>query len=400
MTFNPADPATKANPYPAYAKLRAEAPIEWNPLGFWTLARNRDCVAILRDKRLGKEHPFPWALEYPDLPLVKIHDAMMIFHDGPQHLRVRRLFASAFNKRATDRLRPDIAVIADELLAELAETDEFDVVSQFCYPVTLRTICHMLGVPRGDIEWMHLLTKNVQRLHEHDLSVAELMQISDNTVTLTEYFAEHVEDRVRAPKDDLISLLTEAEIEGERLTVDEIVANAILLFLGGEDTNACLMANSVLALLDLPEQAELLRNDPSVVDTTAFDEMLRYDTSFQMLPRFVYETLEVDGFTFEEGQTVMCLLGSANRDEEEYDQADRLDLRREVKRGVSFGGGAHLCVGAPLARGQLQEALPRLFRAFPDLERKTEELEYELLVVRGPKQLQLATGRARVLATV
>ncbi|ABW13827.1 cytochrome P450 [Parafrankia sp. EAN1pec] len=398
MRFDPTAAAIKADPYPAYARLRAEAPVEWNDLGFWTVARHQDCLFALRDKRLGKEHPFAWAIENPDLPLIQIHDAMMIFHDGQAHRRVRRLFTSAFTTRAADRLRPDIAAIVDELLAELVERDEFDLVSQFCYPVTLRTICYMLGVPRSDIDWCHSLTKNVQRLLEQDLSRAELVQISDSTVTLSEYFAEHVRDRRRNPKDDLISLLVQAEIDGERLTEEEIIANSILLYLGGEDTNANLMANSTLALLAAPDQAELLRHDAGVVHATAFDELLRYDSSFQMLTRYANEPVEIGGQRIEEGQTVMCLLGSANRDEREYERPDELDLRRVVKRGVSFGGGPHLCVGAPLARAQLQEALPRLFRAFPWMQNLTEELEYPLLVVRGPKELTLATGKQRVMA--
>lgn len=399
MRFDPTSPAVKADPYPAYMHLREEAPIAWNDAGFWTIARNSDCLKLLRDKRMGKAHPFAWEADHPDLPLVAVHKAMMIFQDGTPHLRLRRLFTSVFTRKAVEDLRPGIAAMTDSLLDGLRGRDEVDLVSEFCFPITLGTICQMLGVPECDIDYCYRLMSTVQRLHEHDLTDIELQLISDNTVELAGYFAEHVRDRKKNPKDDLITLLVQAEVDGEYLSEDEIVANAILMYLGGEDTNAYLMANSTLALLSSPDQADVLRTDQEVVETTAFDEMLRYDSSIQMMPRHVFEDFEYGGVTFEAGQTVMCLLGSANRDELEYENPDVIDLRRQVNRGVGFGGGPHLCLGAPLARVQLKEALPRLFRTFPEMALVSAELEYELLVVRGPKELRLSLGRDRQLVS-
>jgi cytochrome P450 len=397
MLFNPADPEHRRDPYPSYAALREQAPVEWNELmGGWTLAKYADCFDALKDTRLIHEYKMRWEDEFPDLLVFAQIRRMLIVLEGPEHLRLRKLLMPSFTPRSLEDLAPMIAQNAGRLIESLAGREQIDLIEDFCYPLTVRTICSMLGVPPGDDEFCHARTSRHLRVHEPDISMDELMEINRGEIELAEYFHEHVRDRRARPLDklDMISLLTHFEVDGDRLSDDEIVSNVLLLYLGGEDTNANLLANATIALLSHPDQARLMRTDPDVMER-GFDELLRYDSSLQFHPRVVAdEPVKYGGVTLNQGEMVFCLLGSAHRDPDQFTDPDRLDLTRRIQRPVGFGGGFHRCLGAAMARLQTTIALPAFFRAFPDLDRATDKLEYHQLFLRGPKTLPLWLGKA------
>jgi cytochrome P450 len=392
MLFDPANHADRNNPYAGYARLRKEAPVQWNEtMNGWTLARYDDCFEALKDPRLVHEYLMRWEDEFSDLVVFQQIRRMLIVLEGPGHGRLRKLLMPSFNRVSLEALRPSIEANCARLLEGLKGRDEVELVSEFCYPLTVRTICSMLGVPEEDDDFCHERTTRHQRIHEPDVSKDELMEINRGEEELAAYFLDHIRDRRSRELDkaDMISLLVHFEVDGDRLSDDEIVANIVLLYLGGEDTNANLLANSTIALLQHPEQAFEVRSEPDIMET-AFDEFLRYDSSLQFHPRVVAaEGVEYGGQKMNVGDMVFCLLGSANRDEDQYESADELDLHRRGGKAIGFGGGAHRCLGAALARLQTSIALPALFKAFPDMRLPEEPIEYERLFLRGPTRLPL-----------
>jgi len=319
---------------------------------------------------------------------------MLIVLEGPEHIRLRKLLMPSFTPKALAVLAPMIGANTEELIKGLAGRDRIDMVEDFCYPLTVRTICSMLGVPPSDDQFCHERTNRHLRVHEPDITEEELFELNKGEIELAEYFREHVRERRSRALDklDVISLLAHFEVDGDSLSDDEIVANIVLLYLGGEDTNANLLANSAIALLDHPDQAALVREDPKVMDA-GFDELLRWDSSLQFHPRVVADdAVEYGGQTMNPGEMVFCLLGSAHRDPSQFDDPDRLDLTRRIKRPIGFGGGLHRCLGAQMAQLQTSIALPAFFRAFPNLSRATDQLDYDQIFLRGPNELPLSLG--------
>ncbi|HLH28025.1 MAG TPA: cytochrome P450 [Acidimicrobiales bacterium] len=377
--FDPFDPKWASDPFPLYADLRARAPVHRNELGFWVVARHADCLTVLRDRRSSSDSLNVAAERMPEgfrrLPegVDPMAEAMLemrpfLFRDPPDHTRLRGLVSKAFTPRVVESLRDRTQAIVDELLDAALEAGEVDLVDAFAYPLPVRVICEMLGVPVADQDrfrdWSHALARG---LDPDFLLTDEVVAARETAVVqFAQYFFELLAERRRNPGDDLLSGLARAEDEGNMLSEGELLATCILLLVAGHETTVNLISGGTLALLEHPDQLEQLRADPSTA-RPGVEELLRYVSPVQLTGRAMLEDLELDEVTFEAGDFVMLLLASANHDPEAFEDPERLDLGRSPNNHLGFGFGIHHCLGAPLARMEAQVALTTLVRRAPRL---------------------------------
>jgi cytochrome P450 len=284
----------------------------------------------------------------------------MLNSDPPDHTRLRRLVATAFTMRRVELMRPRIVEITDELLAGLAGREQVDLVDDFAFPLPVTVICELLGVPYADREdfrtWSTVL-----------LSAGEIDAVVAAGKNMAAYLHELIAAKRADPVDDMLSALIQARDDGDRLDEAELVSMAFLLLVAGHETTVNLIANGTLALLQHPDQRAALRADPALLPG-AIEEFLRYDGPISHATiRYTTEPVEIGGVTIPGGEFVVIALGSANRDDDRFADADRLDVTRPAGGHLAFGHGIHFCVGAPLARLEGQIAIGRLFDRFPDL---------------------------------
>ena len=377
------------DPYPIYDALREGEPVRRvaSPDGpVWMLFRHADVRAALADPRLSKDwrHTLP-ADQREGQPGAPI--PMMILLDPPEHTRLRKLVSRAFTARRMEDLRPRVAEIAERLLDELP-ADRVDLMAQYAFPLPVFVICELLGVPAQDRDrfaaWSNAMV---------DQSTPE--ETNTAMTQLYGYLAELVERRRAEPDGALISGLIEVADEGDRLSQDELVAMAMLLLVAGHETTVNLIGNAVLALLTHPDQRALLRERPDLL-AGAVEEVLRWDSPVHSTPaRFAAEDVEYSGVTIPAGSVVLLSLASANRDDERFDDAERLRIDRDATGHTAFGHGLHHCLGAQLARIEGQEAVGALLRRFPDLalDAPVEELLHRRsTLVRGLRALPVRPG--------
>ncbi|HJQ57733.1 MAG TPA: cytochrome P450 [Vineibacter sp.] len=369
--FNPLDPAFIADPYPTYSRLRENAPIFRLPLGMWVVSRHADVALILRDRRFGKNYEGNLVRRYgPDVMLERAFASLgrtMLVLDPPDHTRLRGLVTKAFTARRVEEMRPRIAALVDSLIDRVIDEGRMDVTMDLAHRLPVIVICDMLGIPEEErarfLDQSHV---NGRIIDPVPMSREELDDANDRTRASDDYFDTLFERRRREPGDDLTTLLVQAEEAGDRLTQEELRANVSLLFAAGHETTSNLIGNGLLALHRNPDQWEALKADPSLA-AGAIEELLRYDSSVQMTGRSTVEDVELGGHTISKGENIVCLLGAANRDPAMYQDADRLDIRRQNVRPLSFGGGIHHCLGAQLARLEAELAFKALVTRLPDL---------------------------------
>ncbi|HET9856191.1 MAG TPA: cytochrome P450 [Methylomirabilota bacterium] len=394
VQFNPMDPAFVADPYPTYHRLRAEDPVHHSPLGFWVLTRYPDVMAMLRDPRLIKEPiaafvaaRFGMAAPPPGLGL------SMLDRDPPDHTRLRGLVSKAFTPKALERLRPHIQKIVDELLAGAAGKGQMDLIEEFAYPLPVRVICEMLGVPVRDHErfkvWGLDIARGLDAIMLPPDSEVGRRSISGRRA-LADYFRELIAERRAAPRDDMLSALIAAEEAGDKLNEEELLATCILLLVAGHETTVNLIGNGTLALLRHPDQLQKLRENPGLIGT-AVEELLRFDGPVQRTARIPSEDLTIGGRTILKGEMVMPFLGAADRDPAQFPDPDRLDITRADNRHIAFGMGIHFCLGAPLARMEGQIAINTLLARLPKLALATEQPQFrQSLTLRGLQALPVS----------
>ena len=392
--FNPWAPGFIADPYPFYHRLRATDPMHLTPLGFHVASRHADVAAILRDKRFGKDfigritrRSGPEILEEP---VYRSMSHWMLQLDPPDHGRLRGLVVRAFTARRVEDMRPRIQQIVDEIIDRLESQGCADLIADFAFRLPVTVICDMLGIPESDRQVFFTGSRAGGRLLDlAPLSRTELDEQNSYNLAMAEYFHRLFELRRREPGDDLTTHLVQAEENGNSLTNEELTANVILLFGAGHETTVNLIGNGLLALYRNPGQLQLLKTDPSLM-ANAIEELLRYDSSVQVTGRTTLEYVdEIGGISLEKGQSVICLLGSANRDPAAYSDPDRLDITRRDVRPLSFGGGIHYCVGAQLARIEAEIAIATLLRRLPDL--RLDDIDHpdwrQTFVLRGLNKL-------------
>jgi cytochrome P450 len=385
------DAAFVADPYPTFARLRRETPVLWHePTGQHLAFSFALCNAILRDRRFGRL----WTDKAPEEtfePFNRLHRNQMMENEPPDHTRLRSLVAKAFARGHVERLRPRVQELADGLLDRVGASGEFDLIQDFAEPLPVAVIGELLGVPEADRHLLRPWSQAIVKMYEY----ARTARVETDAVDASTEFADYMRDlaaRRRAePRDDLVSHLALAEERGQKLTEDELVASAILLLNAGHEASVNAFGNGVVTLLDHPEQLARLRNDRGLV-ASALEEMIRFDAPLQLFERTAREDVKVGDVTIREGARIAALLGSANRDPDFFDDADTFDIGRTPNHHIGFGAGVHHCLGAPLARMELQISLPALLDRFPRLELAGAPVRRPTFVLRGYESVPIRTS--------
>jgi cytochrome P450 len=360
-SFDPADPAFVADPYPAYARLREAGPQWCESAGVWLIGRHAQVAALLRDRRLGRVfRPREPAERFVSWNM--INQLNMLELEPPDHPRQRRLVSRAFTPRTVQELRPRIRRLCDQLVSDaLAENGQLDVVGALAEPLPVAVIGALLGIPEDDWVLLRPWSNAIVAMFELDATPEAERAAEQAAAQFVAYLQDQIADRRRSEKDDLLTALVLASDGADRLSVDEVVAISILLLNAGHEATVNVIGAGAQALAAHPEQLALLPSDPEQLNVAA-DELVRYDTPLSMFARTAFTDIDLGGMVVPAGQRVGLLLGSANRDPEAFARPAELDVTRADNPHVGFGGGIHYCLGAPLARIEIAEALGSLLR--------------------------------------
>jgi cytochrome P450 len=370
--FNPLDPAFIADPYPFYHRLRETAPVFKTPMGFWLVSGYEDAALVLRDKRFGKDFAGNMERRYGadrmNEPAIASLAKTMLVQDPPDHTRLRGLVTKAFTARRVADMRPRIAALVDEQLDRVQDKGAMDVMKDLAHRLPVIVICDMLGIPEAHrAPFLQGSNVNGRILEPVPMSKEEMAQANLNSQMAGVYFTQLCDLRRKEPQDDLTTELVKAEEAGDKLSSEELNANIGLLFGAGHETTTNLIGNGLLALQRNPDQWQKLKDDPSLIPN-AVEELLRYDSSVQITGRVTHEQVELGGVTIPEKESIVILLGAANRDPKQYADPDKLDVTRHNVRPMSFGGGIHHCLGAQLARLEGELVFAALLKRMPHLE--------------------------------
>ncbi len=376
-SFQPFDPGFAADPYPQYAALRSTVPVEQHEFGFWALWRHRDVEALLRSRMSVEDQ---YVTEHG--PLRDVYDAIyneadhgrrggglsMLDRDPPDHTRLRRLVAKAFTPKTVDGLGPVIDSLVAAALDRIEDEGRVNLIDALAFPLPFTVISAMLGMPENDVARLRELSATIVRSLEPVPDPDVVREIVLAEVEMAERTAETIAWKREHPADDLLTALINVHDGDDALTDDELVSQVILLYVAGHETTVNLIGNGAFALLNDPEQAQLLRRQPGIEDN-AVEELLRFDSPVQLTRRVTLEDYQVDDVVIPKGRLVLASLGSANRDEAVFGpDADRVRLdRSNARQHLSFGGGVHHCLGNALARREGRAAIAALFRRFPDI---------------------------------
>ncbi len=377
-----------ADPYPFYDRLRAAQPILFDPeWKLWFFSAYEDIAALLRDRRLGRdltEAPKP----DPQTPFGWLHANSLMEKEPPDHTRLRGLVNKAFTPARVEALRPLIEQSAHRLLDEVVRRGEMDLLADFAEPLPVLVIADLLGVPPEARSRLRPWSNRIVAMYELSPTVEDARHANRAVSEFATFLRGLAAERKLQPQDDLISALVEAEEQGSRLSEDELIATCILLLNAGHEATVNAIANGMLALFRNPDAYQHLRRSPEWLKS-AVEEMLRYDTPLQLFRRWVCEEVAYKGFTLPRGTQVALLYGAANRDAARFPEPHRFDITRSDNPHLTFGLGIHYCVGAPLARLEMQVAVQTLLERLPNLRLADEAvLEYRPnYVIRGLKAL-------------
>jgi cytochrome P450 PksS len=393
-----ADPRFKADPYPLYARLRAEAPLYRTTVRIptrktaWLISRYDDVAALLKDSRFVKDQaraggPGPGWIAGPLRPMTR----NMLDLDPPDHSRLRALVQKAFTPRLVEQLRVRIVELCEQLLAPSVSAGRIELVSQYALPLPMTIITELLGIPPTDRRRFHTWSSrfvSTSRPRDAVLAVPAAWM-------MLRYLRRLFAARRAHPADDLVTALVQAEESGDRLSADELVGMVVILLIAGHETTVNLIASGTLALLNHPEQMDRLRGSSGAMGS-AVEELLRFCSPLDIATeRYAAHDVEVHGQVIPRGALVLGVLGSANRDSARFERPDELDISRSPNPHLAFGQGTHYCVGAPLARLEAQIALDTLLRRLPQLrlEVPADRLRWRRSVfLRGLEELPLRVG--------
>jgi cytochrome P450 len=393
------DPEVLADPYPLYRRLRERARVLWDPfLHCWVVTGYAEVVQVLH-RFSANRTPTPAQLGAMGLealePIAQVMVKQMLFLDAPAHTRLRGLCSVAFTSRRVERLAAQIQDIADGLIDRVAAAGTMDVVGDFASPLPAIVTAGMLGVPTADHAQLKAWSADFAEMlgnfqHNPDRAGRVLRSLQD----MIAYFRAAIRELERAPREGLIHSLMTAEVDGARLTEEEVIANVIVTMVGGQETTTNLIGNGMLTLLRQPDRLAELRDNPSIIES-AVEELLRYESPSQHTGRIVPDDVVLGGQPIRKRDAVMAVMAAANRDPARFPDPDRLDLRRRDNRHVAFGWAAHFCFGAPLARLEGQIAFKALLRRLRGVALAPEPLEWrENLGLRGLKALPVAFAAA------
>jgi pimeloyl-[acyl-carrier protein] synthase len=388
------EPQVLADPYPLYERLRREDPVHWDPyLHAWVVTRYADVITVLHDFSAART-PTPEQLSAIGLskltPLARVMVKQMLFLDPPSHSRIRGLAACAFTPARVSALKNRIQQLADELLDKVASSGRMDVLADFAEPLPAIVTSELFGVPTEfALQLKTWSAKFAEMLGNFQHNPDRIPSMLDTIENLTEFFRKAVEDQTKKPCPGLVHSLVKAELEGDRLTEEEIIANCIITLVGGLETTTNLIGNGMLALLCHPDEMQRLRSDPTLI-VSAVEELLRYESPSQHTARLAPADLELGGRAIRKRQAVIAVMGAGNRDPERFPDPNRLDLARQDNRHLAFGWAAHFCFGAPLARLEGQVAFATLLNRFPQIALESSPIVWrENLGLRGLKALHI-----------
>jgi pimeloyl-[acyl-carrier protein] synthase len=366
------DPEVLANPYPLFRRLRSEDPVHWDAfLHTWVVTRYVDVLEVLHNFSAERTHT-PEKLEAMGLaqisPIAQLMVKQMLFMDPPGHTRLRSLASHAFSPARVAVLRTHIREIVNRLLDTVQAKGQMDIIADLGDPLPAIVTAEMLGVPLEDRHQLKAWSTNFAEMlgnfqHNPEHAARMLRTVQD----MTAYFHDRIRELKNIPRDGLVHSLMSAEIDGDRLTEEEVVANSIVTMVGGLETTTNLIGNGVLTLLRNPGEIERMQKDQSLIPS-AVEEMLRYESPSQHTGRLAPEDVEWEGKVIRKGQAVMAVMAAANRDPERFPDPDRFDVARTDNRHLAFGYAAHFCFGAALARVEGQEAFEAIVRRLPGLE--------------------------------
>ncbi|MFE4665638.1 cytochrome P450 [Streptomyces sp. NPDC056716] len=400
QVFAPWDPAFLADPYPAYAELRARGRvIRYEPSDQWLVPHHADVSALLRDRRLGRTYQHRFSHEdfgrtappAEQEPFHTLNDHGMLDLEPPDHTRIRRLVSKAFTPRTVERLKPYVERLAGELVDDLVRRGGGDLLAEVAEPLPVAVIAEMLGIPEGERAPLRPWSADICGMYELKPSPETAERAVRASVEFSEYLRELIAERRKEPGEDLISGLIEAHDEGDRLTEQEMISTAVLLLNAGHEATVNATVNGWWALFRNPDQLAALRADHSLVPS-AVEELMRYDTPLQLFERWVLDDIEIDGRLIPRGSELALLFGSANHDPAVFRAPGRLDLTRADNPHISFSAGIHYCIGAPLARIELAASMTALLEKAPTLRLAADPRRKPNFVIRGLEGLSVEVG--------
>jgi pimeloyl-[acyl-carrier protein] synthase len=395
-------PPYPRHPHPLYHELRDLSPVFESQMGLWVLTSYEACALAFRSPAFGQGEAARVVRLDPRFERSAVLQSlgqMMVFMDPPDHTRLRRIVARVFNPQVIVRLRPYVQQVVDDLVEPLMGSGEIDLVTRFTDLIPVTVICELLGVPHEDHEQCRTWSEEIALAIEPTVADDLLNRADVATLAYREYFTSLVAEKRSRPREDLLTLLVRAEDDGDSLSTDELVAMATLLLGAGFETTRNGIAGGLLALYAHPQELVRLRKSPSL-DRAAVDEVLRYVSPNQTsVARFALENVEIDGMTIPSGAVVAPCIAAANRDPDRFPDPDRLSFDRPDNMPLTFAPGPHLCLGAPVARLEIEVALGTLVRRFPDLQ--LLDLDPPMRPTcslgpgpRGPLQLPAILGQA------
>jgi len=396
--FDPGDPAFLGDPYPAFAALRRAGPVHAHPgLGLYIAVSHAACDAVLRDRGLGRiwKDREPAEL-FPAFNL--LHRTSILESEPPTHTRLRRLVAGAFGRGHVERLRPWIADLAARLVADLTArladgAMSVDLIATVAEPLPVEVIAELLGVPQTDRGLLRPWSNSIVKMYEYGLDAPSQASAEEASAAFVGYLRDLVAERRRSPREnDLVSDLVAASDGSDQLSEDEVIGTCVLLLMAGHEATVNVIGNGMLALLRTPDQWRAVVGDEALVPG-AVEEMIRYDSSLQLFERTATRDLVVAGQQLLAGQKIAALLGAANRDPVVFAAPDTVDVTRTPNPHLGFGAGIHFCLGAPLARVEVQATLGALRRLLPGVVLAAQPRRRQEFVIRGLHALDVARER-------
>jgi cytochrome P450 len=391
------DPEVLANPYPLYHRLRTEEAVHWDPfLHAWVVTRYDHVVRVLLEFAANRT-PTPEQLTAMGMaelnPIAQVMVKQMLFMDPPTHTRLRGLCSHAFTPRRVELLRSHIQDIADRLIDNVIAAGAMDIIADFAAPLPAIVTAEMFGVPPSDHQQLKAWSADfAEMLGNFQHNPNRTNRVLHSLQEMTCYFRNAIRKQRAIPREGLVHYLLDAEVNGDRLTEEEVIANLIVTMVGGQETTTNLIGNGILTLLRNPDAFHQLQSDSSpALISAAVEELLRYESPSQHTARLAPEDVEIGDKRVNRRQAVIAVMGAANRDPERFPDPDRLDITRKDNRHVAFGWGAHFCFGAYLARIEGQVAFQTILRRLPNLALSSKALVWRHnLGLRGLTALHVA----------
>ena len=390
-----ANPEFVADPYPQLAELRKLGKPVWHEeTGMFLAARYKDANAVLRNRSLGRIFS-PRTPETEWETFNYLHADSILDSEPPKHTRLRSLVMKAFNPKRIEELRPNIERITNQLLHrvedKLESTGTFDLIADYAEPLPVMVIAELLGFPEADEHLLRPWSQAIVKMYEPSPTEEQKADARKASNEFAAYVHSLMVERQKNPGVDLISELAIVEEQGEKLSAHELIATCVLLLNAGHEASVNGFGNGLVAALGNEEQWSKLTSNIDGMTETAVDEFLRFDAPLHLFERTATDEVEIGGVAIKPGQKIAALLGSANRDEEIFERADELDLSRSPNPHIGFGAGIHFCIGAPLARQEMQISLPALLHRFPGLELAEKPIRRPTFVLRGYGRVMVRT---------